>query len=195
MDFISPTMGVVKTGQVIVSNGEIVTAEIEQLLDSYKAEYDANVGYNGSEALLWLGNILIAFFMVLVLFLAWLYTRRRTRLFNDYIESVAYEADNAKNSTIMCFPLPIAVFRLDDSRIVWGNEMFFQMCGEPGQRLDATLGELVPHFNGTWLIEGKKRYPTLLEMGGRKYQLHGNVIPSENGHNNVLMGITYWAFS
>ena len=69
MDFISPTMGVVKTGQVIVSNGEIVTAEIEQLLDSYKAEYDASVGYNGSEALLWLGNILIAFFMVLVLFL------------------------------------------------------------------------------------------------------------------------------
>lgn len=70
MDFISTTMGVVKTGQVLVSNGEIVTAEIEQLLDSYKAEYDASVGYNGPEFLLWLGNILIAFSMVLVLFLA-----------------------------------------------------------------------------------------------------------------------------
>ena len=127
---------------------------------------------------------------VLVYFLEWIYTRRRKRLFDDYIESIAYEADNAKNSTIMCFPLPIAVFRLDDSRIVWGNEMFFQMCGEPGQRLDATLDELIPHFNGKWLLEGKKRYPTLLEMAGRKYQLHGNVIPAER--DSVQMGITYW---
>ena len=127
---------------------------------------------------------------VLVFFLSWIFTRRRQRLFNDYIESIAYEADNAKNSTIMCFPLPIAVFRLDDSRIVWGNEMFFQMCGEPGQRLDATLDELIPHFNGKWLLDGKKRYPTLLEMGGRKYQLHGNVIPAEQ--DSVQMGITYW---
>ena len=70
LDFISPTMGVVKTGQVVVSSGEIVTAEIEQLLDSYKAEYDESVGYNGPKTLLWLGNIFIAFFMVLVLFLA-----------------------------------------------------------------------------------------------------------------------------
>ena len=129
---------------------------------------------------------------VLVFFLSWLFKRRRERLFADYIESIAYEADNAKNSTIMCFPLPIAVFRLDDSRIVWGNEMFFQMCGEPGQRLDATLNELVPQFNSGWLLEGKQRYPTLLEMSGRKYQLHGNVIPSESGSGNVQMGITYW---
>ena len=128
---------------------------------------------------------------VLVIFLGWLYKRRKERLFEDYIESITYEADNAKNSTIMCFPLPIAVFRMDDARIVWGNEMFFQMCGEPGQRLDATLDELVPHFNGSWLLDGKRLYPTLLEMGGRKYQLHGNVIPPENG-NSVLMGITYW---
>ena len=127
-----------------------------------------------------------------IIFLEWLLKRRKERLFRDYLESITYEADNAKNSTIMCFPLPIAVFRLDDSRIVWGNEMFFQMCGEPGQRLDASLDELVPHFTGTWLLEGKQRYPTLLEMAGRKYQLHGNVIPPENGSSNVLMGITYW---
>lgn len=124
--------------------------------------------------------------------LAYYMKRKKERLLTDYLESITYVADNAKNSTIMCFPLPIAVFRLDDSRIVWGNEMFFQMCGEPAQRLDACLDELVPHFNGTWLLEGKKRYPTLLEMGGRKYQLHGNIIPSENGVNNIHMGITYW---
>lgn len=70
IDFISPTSGIVKTGQVLVSNGEIVTAEIEQLLDSYKAEYDVNMGYNGHVAFQWLGAVLLAFCLVLVLFLA-----------------------------------------------------------------------------------------------------------------------------
>ena len=70
IDFISPTSGIVRTGHVVVSKGEIVTAEVEQLLDSYKAEYDENMGYNGNVAFQWAGNCLIAFCIVLVLFLA-----------------------------------------------------------------------------------------------------------------------------
>lgn len=70
VDYISTTQGVVRAGQVIVSNGEIVTAEIEQLLDSYKAEYNSNIGYGGHEAFQWLGNVLISLFLVFVLYLA-----------------------------------------------------------------------------------------------------------------------------
>jgi putative nucleotidyltransferase with HDIG domain len=73
VDFISPTSGIVRTGNVIVSHGEIVTAEVEQLLDSYKAEYDENMGYNGNVAFQWIGNCLIAFCIVLLLFLALCY--------------------------------------------------------------------------------------------------------------------------
>ena len=73
IDFISPTSGIVRTGQVLVSHGEIVTAEIEQLLDSYRAEYDISMGYNGHASMQWLGNVLIAFCFVLVLFLAMYY--------------------------------------------------------------------------------------------------------------------------
>jgi putative nucleotidyltransferase with HDIG domain len=65
---VSPTMGVIKAGQTLVSNGELITAEIEQMLDSYKAEYEENVGYGGSPALQWTGNSLLALFLVLVLF-------------------------------------------------------------------------------------------------------------------------------
>ena len=43
VDFISPTQGFVTAGQLIVTKGEIVTAEIEQLLDSYKAEYETSL--------------------------------------------------------------------------------------------------------------------------------------------------------
>lgn len=67
---ISPTSGVVRAGQVLVENGEVVTAEIEQLLDSYRAEYNSSIGYDAPNVFQWLSNILIAFCLVLLLFLA-----------------------------------------------------------------------------------------------------------------------------
>lgn len=86
VDYISTTMGVGRSGQVLVSEGEIVTAEIEQLLDSYKAEYESSVGYNGPRALQWIGNILIAFSLVLILFLAILFCNYNIfNQFNKYL--------------------------------------------------------------------------------------------------------------
>ena len=81
-DHISKTMGVARSGLVIVSQGEMVTAEVEQLLDSYKAEYDLNVGYLGPKSLQWIGNILISFFLVLLLFLAIYYCN--AGIFEEY---------------------------------------------------------------------------------------------------------------
>ncbi len=81
-NYISPTSGVIRAGQVIVSEGEIVTAEIEQLLKSYKAEFDMNVGYNDSRSFMWLGNVVIAFCIVLVLFFAIYYCNYR--IFDEY---------------------------------------------------------------------------------------------------------------
>ena len=119
--------------------------------------------------------------------------RRKEKQLAAYIESITYETENAKNNTLMNFPLPIAVFRLVDSVIVWGNDMFFDMCGEHGTRMDASIARMVPQFSGKWLLEGKTQYPTLLELSGRKYQLHGNIIRSDKGDDqNAFMGITYW---
>ena len=74
VDYISPTQGFVNAGQLIVSKGEIVTAEIAQYLDSYKAEYEESLGYDGPRILLWLGNGLISLALVLILFLSIFYT-------------------------------------------------------------------------------------------------------------------------
>lgn len=77
---ISPTMGFVSTGQLIVSADEIVTAEVAQMLDSYKVEYEANLGYSGPKALFWLGNVLLALALVLAVFLALFFTNRKVLL-------------------------------------------------------------------------------------------------------------------
>jgi len=74
VDYISPTMGFVNAGQLIVSKGELVTAEIQQMLDSYKAEYEDSVGYSGPVAGLLAGNAILALVLVLILFFSMLYT-------------------------------------------------------------------------------------------------------------------------
>ena len=66
---ISLTQGYVSSGTLIVSNGEIVTAEIAQMLDSYKREYEANVGYSGPRISMWLGNLILGLALVLILLL------------------------------------------------------------------------------------------------------------------------------
>ena len=119
--------------------------------------------------------------------------RMREKQLTAYIESITYDTENAKDSTLLHFPLPIAVFRLDDSGIVWGNEMFFVLFGEKRTRMDLRMVDLLPDFSGKWLMEGKSQYPGLVELSGRKYQLHGNLIRSERPTEDAaFMGITYW---
>lgn len=79
---ISTTQGFVSAGQLIVSEGEIVTAEIAQMLDSYKVEYENSMGYGGPRILFWLGNAFIAFVLVLLFFLMIYFLNQK--LFGDY---------------------------------------------------------------------------------------------------------------
>ena len=64
---ISPTKGMVYTGQLIVSNGEIITPDIFQMLESYKTEYINNFGFTGSRFALWTSHILTVIILVLIL--------------------------------------------------------------------------------------------------------------------------------
>lgn len=68
IDYISPTKGMMYAGQLIVSKGEIVTAEIEEILDSFKAEYELTYGYAGSLAGLIAGHSVICLFILAALF-------------------------------------------------------------------------------------------------------------------------------
>ena len=68
VSFISPTKGVLYTGQVIVAKGETITADIEQLLNSYKAEYELSMGFSGSILLLKLGHLLVVAGIFLIFF-------------------------------------------------------------------------------------------------------------------------------
>ena len=122
--------------------------------------------------------------------------RRRRKQLVDYIENVTYNAESAKNNTLLNFPLPIVVFKMSDYQIIWGNQIFFSLFGDSKPGFDARLTDMVPAFSAKWLMEGKNQYPGLVQIGTRKYQLHGNIIRSRGedvqSAGRDFMGITYW---
>ena len=122
--------------------------------------------------------------------------RIRRKKMMEYIENVTYDADSAKNNTLMHFPLPIVVFRMSDRKIIWGNQIFFSLLGKDRPTVDTPVEELVPEFRAKWLTEGKSHYPGLVPIGERKYQIHGNIVRSRGEDvedaGRELMGITYW---
>ncbi len=67
IDYISPTKGMIYTGQFIVSEGEIVTKDIEQLLNSYKKEYEITHGYSESVSGLIAGHFVICLIILICL--------------------------------------------------------------------------------------------------------------------------------
>lgn len=71
---ISPTSGYIAAGQVIVSKGEIITADIKQMLDSYKKEFESSVGAVGPSFLPYVGNVFIAAALVILLYLSILFS-------------------------------------------------------------------------------------------------------------------------
>ena len=64
----SYTSNYMSRSEVIVEKGEIVTDQVANLLDSYKAEFDKSVGYSGTGFAMWTGLLLVALALVVVFF-------------------------------------------------------------------------------------------------------------------------------
>lgn len=82
-NYISPTSGMVYSGQRIVDEGEVVTAEIAQMLDSYRAEYISSFGGQiSSDPKSVAGHVLLVIFLFLIFTFA-IYMADRT-IFQDF---------------------------------------------------------------------------------------------------------------
>lgn len=79
---ISLTRNYVERSVVLVENGQVVTDEIANILDSYKAEYGKSVSYGGSPFAQWLGISLIALLLVVLFFFAIFFCNYK--IFNQY---------------------------------------------------------------------------------------------------------------
>ena len=120
VDYISPTKGMFYTGQLIVAQGETVTAEIEQLLDSYRAEYELSLGYSGSLAQLLAGHAILILILLLLICLTLFFTDMDVFVQNNKLNFILLMMLLMFVSTILTrnvsssylFMVPFAVFAL-----------------------------------------------------------------------------------
>ena len=115
----------------------------------------------------------------------------KSKELKSYLESFADDTESARGKTLLSFPMPMVVFRAEDTGIIWGNKPFFRIFGETGTKLDAKVSDLIPNFDSRWLQEGKTEYPELIEIHGKKYNVHGSYVKQE-GSEESFMCITYW---
>ena len=139
-------------------------------------------------------KLAIAEMAVVVLLMVYfiIVNRRRRKEFQTYIETVTADVEAVKSDTLVNFPLPMVAFKLDNTAIVWGNSFFNDIFGKKKFHFDTRLADIVPGFKSKWLTEGKLQYPELIEAGGKRYRIYGNIVRGEGETGRDFMGISYW---
>ena len=117
---------------------------------------------------------------------------RRQREANQYLKELMDSMDQAtRDSTLNC-PLPLVMFRPDTDEVVWSNDQFLRLTGDQERMFDTRLADLAPSFDSRWLLEGKSECPQEVELGGRRYQVFGDMARPAAGREESLLATTYW---
>jgi len=118
--------------------------------------------------------------------------KRRSAEMRKYIEALAFQVDDASKHSIINFPLPMAVLRLDSGEIVWGNESFTMLSSAHEGLFEMHITDMIPGFDTRWIMEGKTICPYDVEMNGRKYNIYGNLVRSGPNRGGALLATLFW---
>ena len=130
--------------------------------------------------------------VVAALFAVYLADRlRRRKEAARYLKELLDGMDQAtRDSTLNC-PLPLVMFRPDTDEVVWSNDRFLRLTGDTEGLFDTKLADLAPSFDSRWLLEGKSECPEEVELGGRRYQVFGDVARPAAGSDGGSLATTY----
>ena len=117
---------------------------------------------------------------------------RRRREADRFLKEILDSMDQAtRDSTLNC-PLPLVMFRPDTGEVVWSNDRFLRLAGDQERLFDTKMADLAPSFDSRWLLEGKSECPEEVELGGRRYQVFGDMARSAADGAESLLATTYW---
>ena len=133
---------------------------------------------------------------LLVVALLYLYYRRsnkrRSAEIRKYVENLAFSVDDASKHSMVNFPLPMAIIRIDTGEIVWGNDQFGEISGKKDSMFETHITDVLHGFDTRWIMEGKTLCAYDVEMGERKYQVYGNMVRSGRSRGSSLLATLFW---
>ncbi len=137
--------------------------------------------------------IIEAVVIVLLFYYSSVTGKTRSREIVDYLESITLNMDSSSNEIMVNFPLPMAIFSLDDNRIISANENFFRMTGDRKHTFESHMEDMIPGFNYKWLMDGRTENPNHVKVGEQTFKVFGNIIRnSEEDGTYKWLGVTYW---
>ncbi len=141
-----------------------------------------------------LGQYYLAAGEGLLILLLFIYNRiasgKRKKALMSYIQSTT---DSLGTAFKTGSPFPMAVIKMSDSEIVWGNPAFYNVTGLRDSFLHQKMEDVVPRFSTRWLSEGRTECPQDILIEGRRYRVYGNLIRSEDEHASLLLATLYLA--
>ena len=115
---------------------------------------------------------------------------RRKRQLMSYVQTAT---DSVRISVHAGSAFPMAVIRLPENEIIWGNPSFFAITGLSDTACYQTLDSVISGFSTSWLREGQSELPGDRIIGGRRYRIYGNYVRSEDDATTVQLATIYFA--
>ncbi len=133
---------------------------------------------------------------LVIIVLLYLYYRRRGKRraqeIRKYVEHLAFSVDDASKHSMVNFPLPMVILRVDSGEIVWCNEDFSELSGKKDSLFETHITDVIRGFDTRWIMEGKHVCPYDVELSGRKYRVYGNMVRSGRERASALMSTLFW---
>ena len=140
--------------------------------------------------LLALGETLVS---ALVLYVGVRRNRMAQHSVRQYLDRVNGGLDTARSSNMLYAPLPMLVFDLNSGEILWGNDRFIALTDLKDRLFESVIGDVVPGFDGHWMLEGKGEYPEPVVWNHRTYRVYGSLShPDELKGDHSMLATTYW---
>lgn len=135
----------------------------------------------------WLAAVELA--VVLLVYLQFRYTAmKRNRDIMQYVENMMYNVDAATKDSLINFPLPMAIVKLDSDELIWYNDEFMQLTDSHEHVFETHMLDMMPELSLHWLAEGKRECPTDVKVGQRSFRVLGNLVRTdlESSKGDVL---------
>ena len=119
-------------------------------------------------------------------------TKRRAAEIRKYVQNLAFSVDDASKHSMVNFPLPMAILRVDTGEIIWCNDYFTQISGKKDTLFETHITDVLHGFDTRWIMEGKTLCPYDVELGEQKYQVYGNMVRSGRNRGSALLATLFW---
>ena len=113
---------------------------------------------------------------------------RRRRELEAFIQSATNTLGNTDGGRT---PFPMALVRMGDGALIWGNDSFVGISGLRERLYEQKITDLLPDFKMDWLGSGKREYPFDVAFNGRRYRIYGTALHAADSYGTMLAALYF----